>query len=59
MSVAGFTKEMYPQQVIHFDYDPTFIAKTIDVPTTPVLGDIKANLNLILKNANKEEQVGT
>jgi acetolactate synthase I/II/III large subunit len=56
MSVAGFTKEMYPQHVIHFDYDPTFIAKTIDVPTTPVLGDIKANLNLILKNANKEER---
>lgn len=56
MSVAGFTKEMYPQHVIHFDYDPTFITKTIDVPTTPVLGDIRANLNLILKNANKEER---
>jgi acetolactate synthase-1/2/3 large subunit len=57
MSVAGFTKDMYPQHVIHFDYDPTFITKTIDVPTTPVLGDIRANLNLILKNANKEERI--
>jgi acetolactate synthase-1/2/3 large subunit len=56
MSVTGFTKEMYPKHVIHFDYDPTFIAKTIDVPTTPILGDILANLNLILKNASKKER---
>jgi acetolactate synthase-1/2/3 large subunit len=54
MSVAGFTKEIYPKHLIHFDYDPTFIAKTIDVPTTPVLGDIRANLNFILKNVSKE-----
>ncbi|MBP0726104.1 thiamine pyrophosphate-binding protein [Bacillus sp. RG28] len=54
MSVAGFTKEMYPKQIIHFDYDQTFIGKTIDVPTTPILGDIRSNLNYILKNINEK-----
>lgn len=50
MSIAGFSKAMYPEHVIHFDYDPTFIGKSIQVPTTPVLGDIKANLTAILKD---------
>ncbi|WP_458414688.1 thiamine pyrophosphate-binding protein [Schinkia sp. CFF1] len=52
MSVAGFSKDLYPSHIIHFDYDPTFIGKTIDVPTTPVLGDIRSNLKSILKNTN-------
>jgi acetolactate synthase I/II/III large subunit len=52
MSVAGFSKEMYPKHIIHFDYDQTFIAKTIDVPTTPVLGDIRSNISFILKYAS-------
>lgn len=55
MSLAGFSKAMYPEQVIHFDYDPTFIGKSIQVPTTPVLGDIKANLTLILKDISKTD----
>ncbi len=55
MSVAGFSKDMYPNHVIHFDYDQTFIAKTIDVPTTPVLGDIRSNLNWILKNISETD----
>jgi acetolactate synthase I/II/III large subunit len=52
MSVAGFSKEMYPKHIIHFDYDQTFIAKTIDVPTTRVLGDIRSNIGFILKFAS-------
>jgi len=50
MSLAGFTKDMLPDHIVHFDYDQTFIAKTLDVPTTPLLGDIRANLKAILKD---------
>jgi len=50
MSTAGLSVDMYPEEVIHFDYDPTYIGKTIQVPTTPVLGDIKSNLTEILKD---------
>jgi acetolactate synthase I/II/III large subunit len=56
MSTAGFSKEMYPKHIIHFDYDHTFIGKTINVPTTPILGDIRSNLKVILKNANEINQ---
>ncbi|KAB2336680.1 thiamine pyrophosphate-binding protein [Cytobacillus depressus] len=50
MSTAGLSEAMYPEHVIHFDYDSTFIGKSIEVPTTPVLGDIKSNLKTILKD---------
>ncbi len=50
MSIAGLSEAMYPEHIIHFDYDPTFIGKSIQVPTTPVLGDIKTNLTAILKD---------
>lgn len=52
MSMAGFSKADYPNQIIHFDYDETFIGKVMDVPTTPVLGDIRSNLNMILRYVN-------
>ncbi|RFU71005.1 thiamine pyrophosphate-binding protein [Peribacillus saganii] len=55
MSVAGFSREMYPKRIIHFDYDQTFISKTINVPTTPVLGDIRSNLKVILKKVSETE----
>jgi len=55
MSMAGYTKDMYPNHVVHFDYDQTFIAKSIDVPTTTVLGDIRSNLNVLLKNIHITE----
>lgn len=55
MSTAGFSKEMYPKHIIHFDYDQTFIGKTIDVPTTTVLGDIRSNLRFILKDVTDTE----
>ncbi|WP_186673094.1 thiamine pyrophosphate-binding protein [Sporosarcina sp. BP05] len=50
MSIAGLSEAMYPEHVIHFDYDQTYIGKAIHVPTTPVLGDIKSNLTAILKD---------
>ena len=49
MSTAGLSVEMYPEEVIHFDYDPTYIGKVIQVPTLPILGDIKSNLTMLLK----------
>lgn len=48
MSTAGFTPDMYPDHLIHFDYDSTFIGKSIKVPTTPVMGDIRSNLQHLL-----------
>lgn len=50
MSTAGFTKEMYPDHLIHFDYEATFIGKSIQVPTMAIFGDLKANLDFILRN---------
>ncbi|QUW21407.1 thiamine pyrophosphate-binding protein [Sporosarcina sp. Marseille-Q4063] len=50
MSTAGLSVDMHPDHVIHFDYDPTYIGKAIQVPTTPVLGDIKSNLTEMLKD---------
>lgn len=55
MSIAGLSEGMYPEHIIHFDYDPTFIGKSIPVPTTPVLGDIKGNLKVILKDIPKTD----
>lgn len=55
MSTAGLSEAMYPEHVIHFDYELTFIGKSIQVPTTPVLGDIKANLTTILKDIPKTD----
>ncbi|MFJ7970256.1 thiamine pyrophosphate-binding protein [Psychrobacillus sp. NPDC096389] len=55
MSTAGLIETMFPEHVIHFDYDPTFIGKSIQVATTPVLGDIKLNLTAILKDIPKTE----
>jgi len=49
MTLAGMTQDMYPQKIIHFDFDITFIGKSIAVPTIPVLGDLKANIEKILE----------
>lgn len=55
MSTAGLSKAMYPEHILHFDYNPTFIGKSIPVHTTPILGDIKSNLTAILKDVPKTE----
>jgi len=49
MSAAGLTPDIYPQRVIQFDADLTFVGKSIKVPTVPVLGDIKTNLQELLR----------
>lgn len=48
MSLVGISSDNYPKEVIHLDYDPTFIGKSLLVPTLPIIGDIKANLQLVL-----------
>jgi acetolactate synthase-1/2/3 large subunit len=49
MSLSGFDNSMLPKQVIHFDYDTTFISKSIMVPTYLVLGDAKHNLRKLIE----------
>lgn len=49
MSLSGYDKSKErPRNIIQFDYDPTFIGKSILSPTHAVLGDIKANLQELL-----------
>ncbi|WP_152391941.1 thiamine pyrophosphate-binding protein [Paenibacillus guangzhouensis] len=55
MSVAGLTPSNYPKTVIHFDMDQTFIGKTIQVETLPIVGDIKTNLNALFEKLNYKE----
>lgn len=52
MTLAGFTPDMNPQRIIHFDYDITFTGKSIPVPTTVVLGDAKLNLKRLIEITN-------
>lgn len=51
MSLVGISSENCPKEVIHLDYDPTFIGKSLLVSTLPIIGDIKANLQLVLDKA--------
>ncbi len=44
MSLAGFSEAVYPKQLIQFDFDPTFVQKSLPLPTLYIQGDIKANL---------------
>ncbi|UNO49574.1 thiamine pyrophosphate-binding protein [Alicyclobacillus acidoterrestris] len=52
MSLSGLTVKEYPQQIVHFDYDPTFSGKAIPVPTVFVPGDARLNLARLLELAN-------
>ncbi|MTK12234.1 MAG: thiamine pyrophosphate-binding protein [Clostridiaceae bacterium] len=51
MSLVDISPENYPKEVIHLDYDPTFIGKSLSVQTLPIIGDIKTNLQLVLDKA--------
>lgn len=55
MSASAMTPNIYPKQVIHFDYDATFVGKALPVPTIPVIGDIKENLRRLLDKVEPEE----
>ena len=57
MSLVGISSKNYPKEVIHLDYDITFIGKSLQVLTLPIIGDIKANLQALLgkvKDRNKK-----
>ncbi|KPV58344.1 acetolactate synthase, partial [Paenibacillus sp. A3] len=49
LELPGLTPDMYPQRMIHFDYEPKFIGKAVPVPVLPVLGDLKRNLQALLR----------
>jgi acetolactate synthase I/II/III large subunit len=51
MSLAGFSNEMYPKQMIQFDINPTFIGKSLHVPTISIIGDAKDNLQKLIELA--------
>jgi len=58
MSLVGLPSQFYPKEVIHMDYEQTFIAKSLLVPTLPIIGDIKENLKSVLikiKDRNRKE----
>lgn len=48
MSLVGISTDNCPKEIIHLDYDPTFIEKSLKTPTLAIIGDIKANLKSIL-----------
>lgn len=51
MSLAGFSSEMYPEQMVQFDINPTFVGKSLQVPTVSIIGDAKDNLQKLIKLA--------
>jgi acetolactate synthase I/II/III large subunit len=58
MSIPGWKKEDYPEQVIHFDLNASFVGRAISVPTLPVIGDLKANLSYLLQKTEYLEDAG-
>lgn len=58
MALAGFKPDFYPEKIIHFDYNPTFVGKTIPRPTLYVPGDLKANLRRIVEMAGHGAEAG-
>ncbi|WP_315071285.1 thiamine pyrophosphate-binding protein [uncultured Clostridium sp.] len=58
MSLVDILPDNYPKEVVQLDYDQTFIKKSLQVSTLPVIGDIKANLKSVLdkvKHRTKNE----
>ncbi|MCL9662090.1 thiamine pyrophosphate-binding protein [Paenibacillus hunanensis] len=50
MSLAGYNKAAPgPEQIIQFDMESTFVGKSISSPTLAILGDLKANLEEIIR----------
>jgi acetolactate synthase I/II/III large subunit len=52
MSLVDISSENYPSEAIQLDYDSTFIGKSLIVPTLPIIGDIKTNLQALLKKVS-------
>ncbi|WP_426453072.1 thiamine pyrophosphate-binding protein [Paenibacillus sp. S-38] len=49
METAGMGPDLFPKQVVQFDYDARFIGKSLPVPTLPVLGDLTLNLRKLVE----------
>jgi acetolactate synthase-1/2/3 large subunit len=56
MTLSGFTAQMMPGRVIHFDYEATFVAKALPVPTCVILGDARENLKKMLEIAGAKRR---
>jgi acetolactate synthase-1/2/3 large subunit len=54
MSIIGLTP--FPKEVIHLDYDLTFIQKSLLITTLPIIGDIKTNLNVLLNKVKDKKK---
>ncbi|UUZ97114.1 thiamine pyrophosphate-binding protein [Paenibacillus sp. P25] len=48
MSVPGFTDDMVPQRIIHFDVERTFVGKSFPSETLFIQGDAKRNIEELL-----------
>ncbi|MCG7211535.1 thiamine pyrophosphate-binding protein [Paenibacillus mucilaginosus] len=55
METAGMGPELFPKQVVQFDYDARFVGKALPVPTIPVLGDLTANLRKLAELGSARE----
>jgi acetolactate synthase I/II/III large subunit len=55
MTLAGFTPDMYPKRIVQFDCDPTFVGKSIPVPTLAVIGDARENLRALLSKTSGQK----
>ncbi|MCU4862833.1 thiamine pyrophosphate-binding protein [Bacillus cereus] len=58
MSLPDLDSKYYPKQVIQFDWNPNVIGKRLDVPTLPIVGDIKQNLITLLDLIEDENLSG-
>ncbi|MBM7567814.1 thiamine pyrophosphate-binding protein [Paenibacillus sacheonensis] len=54
LEVPGLSPTVYPKHVLHFDFDSRFIGRALPIPTTAVLGNIRLNLQAMLKFADIE-----
>ncbi|WP_347862314.1 thiamine pyrophosphate-binding protein [Salimicrobium sp. PL1-032A] len=59
MSIPGFTDDMLPDHLVHFDYERTFVNKSLKSPTTAILGDLKSNLRALLSQNPTSGRTGS
>lgn len=52
MALVDISADNYPKKVIHLDFDPTFIGKSLAVPTLHIIRDIKINLQTLLNKVS-------
>lgn len=51
LEIPGLPPALYPKRVLHFDFEARFIGKALPVATTPLLGDLRGNLQALAKLA--------